>query len=398
MRVKLPDSPALLQEEVERAEEISGKLGSQFQEDKLMKSVMQNDKETIDDGKVLNEAINNGMQSFTPDLAFQQITQNYAMAEKIMGERLISLLAGYDANYVKKNINIPEFKRELQGNISSNIQKLKDKDLIDREGFITNKGVELASMVLYMQEMENMLPQGNIGEKIHKKVSHYGDKGDARIFRKGDRYKDIAVKKSVHLALRRGHKHIQVNDLKTFERESKGQISLIYALDASGSMKGKKIETCKKAGVSLAYKAIEQKDKVGLVVFGSEVTGQVEPTLDFASLLKSITTIRASKETNFHIMMQKAIEMFPNTDATKHLVILTDAQPTVGDDPQEKALQALSDARAHKITVSLIGIDLDDYAQEFAKKAVEIGGGRLYLVQNLEELNQIVLEDYYSLM
>ena len=33
-------------------------------------------------------------------------------------------------------------------------------------------------------------------------------------------------------------------------------------------MKGPKIGACKRAGIALAYKAIEEKDKVGLIVFG----------------------------------------------------------------------------------------------------------------------------------
>ncbi|MBS3127975.1 VWA domain-containing protein [Candidatus Woesearchaeota archaeon] len=393
-----PENLTQIPEEVEEIEQLQGNLNSQFEEDKLMKSVLENDKKTLDEGKIINEAFNNNLQSFSPDLAFQHLVQNYRLAEQIMGERLISLLSGYDASYVKKNINIPEFQRSLQGNIKSAIEKLKDDGLIDDLGVVTEKGVSLASLVLYMQELEELIPHGYFGEKLHKKKTHYGEKDDVRLFHQGDRYKDLAVKKSVHLALRRGHHHVQSSDLKTFERKSKGQVSIIYALDASGSMKGRKIEMCKKAGIGLAYKAIDKKDKVGLLVFGSEITEEAAPTLNFPLLLKKITTIRATRETNFALMIEKAILLFSHQQGTKHLVILTDAQPTVGEDPRKKSLEAVAQARVHGITISLIGISLDKDAAHFAKDLTAIGEGKLYLVRDLAEIGGIVLEDYYSVV
>ena len=37
---------------------------------------------------------------------------------------------------------------------------------------------------------------------------------------------------------------------------------IIYGLDASGSMKGNKLKAAKKAGIALAFKAIEEKNTV----------------------------------------------------------------------------------------------------------------------------------------
>ncbi|MBS3176514.1 VWA domain-containing protein, partial [Candidatus Woesearchaeota archaeon] len=191
---------------------------------------------------------------------------------------------------------------------------------------------------------------------------------------------------------------LQALDLKVQERKSKGTVYLIYALDASGSMKGNKIDVCKKAGVSLAYKAISEKDPVGLIVFGSEISEEVAPTLNFGELLKKIAVIKATKETNFPLMVEKAITLFPKVKATKHLVILTDAQPTVGENPREHTLKAVSEARAYGITISLIGINLDKEAVQFAQDIISIGEGRLYLVKDLDKLDQIVLEDYCAVM
>jgi len=95
-------------------------------------------------------------------------------------------------------------------------------------------------------------------------------------------------------------------------------------------------------------------------------------------------------------MLHKAIELFPQDDVTKHVMLLSDAMPTVGDDPEGLTLKAVSEARAQGITVSLIGVNLEAKGKKFAEELVRLGEGRLYLVRNLGELDQIVLEDYYS--
>ena len=205
------------------------------------------------------------------------------------------------------------------------------------------------------------------------------------------------MKKSVKLAVRRGHSNFEDKDLQVYEKQGKGQTYVVYALDASGSMKGRKIDACKKAGIALAYKAINEKDKVGLIVFGSEVKETIQPTSDFNLLLKEITRIMASKETDIVSTLQKAIELFPGDKITKHLILITDALPTKGDEPEKSTLEEASIARSKGITISVIGIDLDEKGKKLAEKIVEIGEGRLYAVKNLENVDKVVLEDYYGL-
>jgi len=382
--------------EKDEIEELTGKLSSQ-EERKLMHSVLENDKETIEKGKLIRDSINQGLDAFTPDLIYQQLVKNYSMAKHIFGPSLLKLATGYNPDYIEKNINIPEFQKELRFRIQKNIEKLKEEGLLDRDSEISEKGIELASLVMYFEELDKITPKGILGGKIHKKTSIYGGKEDIRTYKKSDRYKDIAIKKSVKLAIRRGHKKLHEKDLKVFERQSKGQSYIVYALDASGSMKGSKIDACKRAGIALAYKAIDEKDKVGLIVFGSEIKTIVEPTQDFSYLLKNITSAKASRETDLAASLRKSIELFPNDDITKHLILITDALPTIGKEPEQETLQEVSIARNKGITISLIGINLNEKGKKLAEKIVELGEGKLYIVKNIENIDKIVLEDYYGI-
>jgi len=379
-----------------KADELAGRLSFQHLEDKFMHSVLENDKKVIDEGKLISDAINYGMSSFSPDLMFEQLVKSYTMAKQIFGESIIRLVSGYEPDYVKKNVGIPEFQRELKEKIQQKIEELKDDGFLNKDDSLFEKGIELASLVLYFEELDKIVPKGIIGEKVSKKKFIYGEKENSRLYKKGDRYRDISLKKSVKLAIRRGHSSFDATDLQVYEKQSKGQTYIVYALDASGSMKGKKIEACKKAGIALAYKAINEKDKVGLIVFGSEVKESIEPTSDFTSLIKEITRIRASKETDIVSMLRKAVELFPSENITKHLILITDALPTKGDEPEKSTLEEASVARSNGITISLIGINLDEKGKNLAEKIVEIGQGRLYVVKRLENVDEIVLEDYYS--
>jgi Mg-chelatase subunit ChlD len=379
-------------------EELSGKLKLDNVDDKLMHSVLENDKDAVDEGLLIEEALNHGVGAFTPDMMFEKLVKNFTMTKTLMGEALIRAVSGYDPEYLEKNVGIPEFQRELRKKIENRVDKFKKDGVLDKHGLVTEKGIELASVIMCIQELDNIVPKGIHGERVHKKAYVYGDKQDVRGYRKGDRYKDVAIKKSAKTALRRGHSQIEITDLKTFERQSKGEVYIVYALDASGSMKGDKIGVCKKAGVALAYKAIKERDKVGLIVFGTDVKEAIAPTTDFGMILNSITRVRASAETDIASTIKKAIELFPGKNVTKHLLLLSDALPTRGGDPEKETLEAASIARTRGITISLIGINLDNKGKKLAEKLVEIGDGKLYIVKDLKEIDKLVLEDYYSVM
>ncbi|MBS3131813.1 VWA domain-containing protein [Candidatus Woesearchaeota archaeon] len=396
-RVVYFDTPAKLQD-IKPIEELTGKLDrNPSAEDKLMHSVLENDKKVIKEGMMIQEALNQGLNSFTPDIMFQQITKNYQTAKQIYGESLLKLISGFNPEYIQKNLKIPEFRRELKDRIERNVEDLKNSGLIGSENDISDEGIRLASLVTYFEELDRISPKGISGEKIHKLASIYGAKEDSRHFKKGDRYKDIAIKKSAKLAIRRGHRALNKKDLQVHERQSKGQNCIIYALDASGSMRGNKIGACKRAGIALAYRAINEKDKVGLIVFGSEIKEAIEPTQDFAMLIKEIAKAKASRQTDLASTLQKSIELFPRHKVTKHLILLTDAMPNIGKDPEKDTIEQVSIARDHGITISVIGINLDSNGKKLAEKIAEIGQGRLYVLKDTENVDQIVLEDYYSI-
>jgi len=375
-------------------DEYTGALSPNFDRG-LMRSVIENDQLTIEHGRLITDSINQGMMAFTPSMLFEHLVKNYSLAKNIFGEAIIRRLTGYEPGSIEKNINLPEFQRELLGKIEERFGELKEEGLLDSEGAITEKAVDLASMILYTEELDKIAPKGSAGDKIHRKQNPYGLKDEIKSYTKG-RYRDIAIRKSVRKAMLRGHKEIQLEDLMSYKRKSKGHCSIIYGLDASGSMKGKKLEKCKKAGIALAYRAIEQKDSVGLLIFGADVKAAVKPSQDFTGLLREIAKARASAQTDIAGTIREAARLFYGSKVSKHLVLITDALPTKGAEPEQETLDAAAMASAEGITISLVGIGLDSKGRELAEKIVERGNGRLFIVKDLEEVDSIVLMDYYG--
>ena len=382
---------------ISNVEELSGEL-SKSDEQKLMSSLIEGDKESLDESKLINESINQGLNSFTPDAIFENLIKDYKTAKNIYGKSFLRHITDEDEASLERNIKIPEFQRKIKNVIDKKIDRLKEKRLIDKELKLTERAYSLASIKLYLDELNNMRAKGIIGYRINRKESHYGGQKDYRDYKKGDRYKDLALKRTIKKTIRRGHKKINKEDLSVFDREARGKVYIIYALDASGSMKGNKIDLCKKAGIALAYQAINENDKVGLLVFGSEVTNQIRPTSDFDFVLKEIAKIYPKKETDIASTILKSIELFPDENVTKHLIILTDGMPTIGENPEQETVNATSVARYAGITVSVIGINLSKEGEDLARSITETGDGNLYIVKNLENLDNIVLEDYYSLV
>ncbi len=343
-----------------------------------------------DEARIILNALNHGVFAFNPDMMMRQMVSNYKEAEKLYGEGFIQAVAS------ERDVRFPEVQRKLQKELRDRLERMQQSGFLNEEFEITEKGLLFAAWTLYVEELDHMEAKGLLGEKLHKERSHYGEKVSLRDFHRGDRYRDISLKRSIRQAIRHHHTTLEENDLQVFDRESKGRIHLIYGVDASGSMKGKKIEMCKKAGVALAFKAIEEHDKVGLIVFGSTVEKSIAPTDNFQELLLALTRVRAKKKTNIKGTILESMELFSSESMTKHLILITDAVPTEGDDPRAETMQAVEAARHAGITISVIGIQLDKEGEEIAREVAAIGGGKLYALQQLEELDRVVLMDYYS--
>ncbi len=383
-------------EEFSLIDELSGKLKSDPEEKRLMKSILEDDGNTIDNAHLILEAINQGIGALTPELMLEQIVKNFKLTKQLIGPTIMRVLTGYEPDQLERNLHIPEFRSEIRERIRQKLEELKGEKLVDSQYQLTDKAMKLAALMMFTEELDSLKSKG-YGEKHQKRRTSEGEGEETKPY-SSERYRDIAIRKTIRKAVKRGHAELQPHDLESYERESRGRATVIYALDASGSMKGKKLEQCKKAGMALAYKAIEENDAVGLAVFGRQVRSEVKPTRDFHYILHEITRIKALEQTDIASTIRRAGEMFgqDKSESKKHLILITDIMPTAGKDPEKNTLEAVSELAAQGVTVSVIGISPEEQGRKLAEKIVEVGKGRFLIAKSLDDIDTLVLEDYYA--
>ncbi|MBU0980736.1 MAG: VWA domain-containing protein [Nanoarchaeota archaeon] len=381
--------PFDIRPKIEQAEEVPGSQG-----DQILSGLLGGDEETLDDAQLIAESLNISAQAFLPDMTFENLVKNYSLAKQLYGPTLLRQLTGYSAAYLEKNIRIPEFRKHLKDIIEKRVEKLKQKGFLDKNSGITDTGLLAASLKMYVEELDLLVAGGLLGEKHSKERSIHGEKRDKRPYRKGDGYRQIDIRETVKTALRRGHSSITTDDLRSVDKQKKGKVSIVFCLDASASMKGQKLEACKKAGIALAYKALDQSDEVGLVEFGPKAREMLEPGKDFIRIIKAIAQMKAKEQTDIAESIKAAIELFGRESETRHILLVTDSMPTVGKQPEKETLKAAIRARDAEVTISLIGIKLTKEAARLARKIVDIGQGNLYSAKTTEGLDRIVLQDY----
>ncbi len=346
----------------------------------------------MDAATLITEIMGTGSAPFTPDMILAEMVKNYRNAERLFGRRLIRAFSGYDADYVKKNINISEFRKELKKRSRSLTLKMKEEGLVEK-GEYTEKALLIAALSMLDDELKRLESLGY--GKSNKRFVKEGEFKEYRGFTMNDRFRDMAFKQSIKMMARRGHKTLIPEDLKVKVKDDKEEVDIVLCVDSSASMKGEKIEKAKKAALALAYTTNLRGDSLGIVEFNSRSVG-VPPGGSFTDIIKWIASIQARGQTNIAEAMYRAISLLKKENGMKHIIMVTDALATAGQSPVEDALNAVYKIKAEQINLSIIGISLDKEGEKAARKMVEIGSGRLYSLNDASNLDVLLLEEYYS--
>ncbi len=340
------------------------------------------------EGKILEEALNKGILSLNPNDIFRNITSNPEEAERIYGKKFLEYFTSYDYEFVKRNIKIPEFQREIYKNIVDRIRALRKKRFLDKNFNINPE--ELDKIALKILEEEILKLKGLIyeGEYESDVLSSYGNIFYIRKFCFGDRYFDINPKETVRTYIKK--KDI-IKSLRVNVRNKLASTQFLILLDCSGSMKGKKISNAKRASIALSYKSIMDNNLIGLIAFNDRILTRIYPTNNFFLISREVLKLIPFGLTDIALALNEAGKMIKEG----HVILITDSVPTVGEDPIKETIEAAKKLRDRGLTLSVVGIDLDPEAEKTARIISEIGNGKLYLVKDVENLDYIILMDYH---
>lgn len=293
--------------------------------------------------------------------------------------------------------NIQENKNKDNGNNSENfseeefdigeIYKVKNifldntKDKFKRKG--TGKRCKTKSSSLQGRYIKSSLPRGEIRDFAL----------DASI-RAAAPYQFEKIDNSLMINIKKEH-------IRVKQREKRTGVSILFAVDSSGSMGVKKrMEAVKGAVMSLLKNAYEKRDKVGMLSFRRDRAEELLPftrSIDLAR--KKLEKLSTGGKTPLSEGLLKAYniiktEMKRNKEAIPVLILLSDGKANFsfsGKDPVVESLEIAEKIRKEKIKCIVIDTEEGFIKLEMAKTLSEAMGANYYKLDNIKSKDLIQL-------
>ncbi len=339
---------------------------------------------------VLRNMLNRNMMGISSKFLAKAIVTDFDEALATFGSELLEGLTGLGLEELREMGGMPESIEHLEGRIDGNFKLLKDSGLLGEEG-PTPEGIDSVALELLEDEFRTLgalggehdtLTRGGVSERI-----------ETRPFMK---HAKLALRSTIRLSMKRGHEKILKGDLRSWERAGTVSVDFVYALDTSGSMRGAKLDACKKAAIGLAYLGLKGRDRVAVVAFKSKPALSAnfgEPLDEFA---KKVAGLSPSETTNIAEALKFSrgiLSEEKRKDRERHIILITDAMPTSGERPVEETMEEASACKESGMTISVVGINLDREGDDIARRIAQIGGGSFYHVSEAERVNEAVMLD-----
>lgn len=349
-----------------------------------------NDKPGKKPESVLRNMLNRNIAGISSKFLAKAIVTDFDEALATFGSELLEGLTGLGLEELREMEGRPESVERLEGRIEGNFKLLKDAGLLGEEG-PTPEGIDTVALELLEDEFRTL---GAIGGE-HDTLTRGGvsERIETRPFLK---HAKLALRSTIRLSMKRGHEKISREDLRSWERAGTVSVDFVYALDTSGSMRGAKLDACKKAAIGLAYLGIKGRDRVAVVSFKSKPSLSAnfgEPLDEFARKVAALSPSETTDIAGALRFSRGILSEDKRKDRERHIILITDAMPTSGERPVEETMEEASACKESGMTISVVGINLDKEGDDIARRIAQIGGGSFYHVSDAERVNDAVLDD-----
>jgi len=173
---------------------------------------------------------------------------------------------------------------------------------------------------------------------------------------------------------------------------------IVFVLDVSGSMRGRKIEQAKKALV-FCVNALNPKDRFEVITFSNGVSKHFGKLVDankgnIADASGFIKSIAANGGTNINQALLDGLAMFNENERPKFIIFLTDGQPTQGVRDVRKIIENVSSANKGGVRLFVFGVGYNVNTLLLDKLAEENNGSREYVKE--KESIELKVSNLYS--
>jgi Ca-activated chloride channel family protein len=174
--------------------------------------------------------------------------------------------------------------------------------------------------------------------------------------------------------------------------------NLVFVLDSSGSMSGKKILQTKEAA-RFIINHLDDKDQFSIIdfddgvsLFSKELVAANAENREKA--LRFISSVEDSGGTNINEALLQALGMMPKGERPNYVLFLTDGLPTVGVAGVGDILKNVSQANSAQTRLFVFGVGNDVNTELLDKLATENRGTSVY-VSETEDL-EVAISGYYE--
>jgi len=164
---------------------------------------------------------------------------------------------------------------------------------------------------------------------------------------------------------------------------------VVFVLDRSGSMQGKKIEQAK-AALKFLVQRLGPDDRFNLVTYSSTVdvyAPKLSKSGDVNDVVAFIDAVEANGGTDIQSALTKALAQFDGTERTNQIVFLTDGLPTVGERDHRKISARIREANKAATRIVAFGVGYDVNGAFLDRLAVQNHGLSEYVLpsDNIED-------------
>jgi len=181
---------------------------------------------------------------------------------------------------------------------------------------------------------------------------------------------------------------------------ARAPVALALAIDRSGSMEGKPIESVKTA-VGLIVDQLTDADMLSIVTFGEhvDVLMPASRVLNREVIKQHVDRIKPKGTTNLYSGMATAAEQLLNASSPQHLsrtLVLTDGEANEGIVEYHDIISEARNLRMKGMTISTVGLGIE-YNEELMKGIAKNTRGNYYYIDTIDQIPEVFDKELKSI-
>lgn len=176
--------------------------------------------------------------------------------------------------------------------------------------------------------------------------------------------------------------------------EERRVVSMALVLDASGSMRGEKLEKAKEAARRFVQ-LLGADDELTVLRFSTDASQTPLRAMDEAGkaqTLAFVEGIQAEGGTNIDLALTQGARALADAKGTRRLVLISDGEPTVGDTRTDSLGARAAQAHEDSISVTALGVG-NDFHAALMQQLADRGGGFYGYLQSAGRLDEVLSQE-----